>query len=183
MRVAHSHVIWSGVRADLRRLRRPGRTRIGKRRVDLRRCGPTSVVGRPSDTTFPRARTGGTAGGRLRRESAWGGTLVLRLERRLLRWRRRRRRRTLKPRGRLGHLLVGWWALLFLRRGRGRNWASLATLATHDCAEGVGAHPDRWRGRLRRAWMRRADHGVLRGATAGLIELATEMSDLFFVPV
>lgn len=31
--------------------------------------------------------------------------------------------------------------------------------------------------------MRRADHGVLRDASTGLVELATEMGDLFFVPV
>lgn len=31
--------------------------------------------------------------------------------------------------------------------------------------------------------MRRANHWVLRGASAGLVDLATEMGDLFFVPV
>lgn len=183
MRVAHSDVVWGRVRTDLWRLHRTGRTCVWQRRVDLRCCRPTSIIWGAADTALAWTGASSTARRRLRREPTWSGALVLRLERRLLRWRRRRRWRTLKPWRRLGHLLVGWWALLFLRRWRRRDWTTLATLATHDGAESVCTHPDSWRGSLRRAWVRRADHGVLGNASAGLIELATEMGDFFLIPV
>lgn len=183
MRVAHSDVVWGRVRTDLWRLHRTGRTCVWQRRVDLRCCRPTSIIWGAADTALAWTGASSTARRRLRREPTWSGALILRLERRLLRWRRRRWWRTLKPWRRLGHLLVGWWALLFLRRWRRRDWTTLATLATHDGAESVCTHPDSWRGSLRRAWVRRADHGVLGNASAGLIELATEMGDFFLIPV
>lgn len=75
-------------------------------------------------------------------------------------------------------------ALLLLRRRRGRgDRTTLATLAGHDGAEGIGAHADgRGRGLWRTLVGRRADHGALGSATSGLFELSAEMGDLFFKP-
>lgn len=184
VRVGHPGVVWSRVGADLRRLARASRARVRNGRVDLRRSRTPSIRRAP-DTTLTRAGTGGT-GRRLGREAARSWPLrVLRLKRRLLllRWRWGRRRRALEPWRWLRHLMRRRLLLLLLRwRGRW-DGTTLATLASHDGAEGIGAHADGWRRSLRRAGVRRADHGVWGSASTGLVELATEMGYFFFIPV
>lgn len=182
VRVGHSSVVGGRMGADLRRLARARGARIWNGRIDLGRSRSARIRG-PSHTALPRAGASG-AGRRLGREAARSGTLrVLRLERRLLLRRRRRGRRALESWGRLRHLMRRRLLLLLLgRRGR-RNGTTLAALASHDGAEGIGAHANGRRRSLRRAGVRRAHHGVRGRASAGLVELATEMGDLFFVPV
>lgn len=178
VRLGHPSMVRSRVRSDLGRLAWTARAGIGNGGIDLRRGRATRR--RSPDAALAGAGAGG-AGRGLRREAARSGTLrILRLEGRRLR--RGRGRRTLESGRRLRHLMRR--GLLLLRWGRRRDRTALAALTRHDGAEGVRAHADS-RGRCLR-WAsvgRRADHSALGSASAGLFELATEVSDLFFEPV
>lgn len=180
MRLSHSGVIRSRMRADLRRLARPAGTGIGNRSVDLRR-GRASRR-RPSDTALARSRAS-CARRRLRRKSTRSGPLILWLERRRLRRRRRGRRGPLEAWRRLWHLMRRGLLLLGRRRRR-RDGPALPALARHNGAEGVGAHANSWRRGLGRTLVgRRPDHRSLRGTSTALLDLATEVTDLLFEPI
>lgn len=128
------------------------------------------------------SRTGRTLG-RLPGEAIWARSLLVRrLERRLLRWRRLRRGRTLEARRRLRHLvLLRTGALLLRRRLRGQT--GLTTLSGHDSLEQVVSHADGRRRHVGRAAMLgRTRHALLRSASSGGLELAAEQNDLFLVP-
>lgn len=157
--------------------------------VNLRGCARTRGVwhgvvdlggrrtsrGSTTDTALSVGARAGRTLGRLPGEAIWARSLLVRrLEGRLLRWRRLRRRRTLEARRRLRHLMLLRTGALLLRR-RLRRQTGLTTLSGHDSLEQVVSHADGGRRHVGRAAMLgRTRHALLRSASSGGLELAAE---------
>lgn len=156
---------------NLGRLSRAAVVRDGG--VDLRSSRAAS--GRSANATLAgRARRGSALGWLGRKVTRSLGSLILLLEGRLLRRRRGRGRRTLKPRGRR-HMC---WLFLLLRWRGGRD-QGLPSLTCHDRAKDIASQTDSRRLLLARMLWRRVH--VAGSASAGF-KLATQQRNLILVP-